>query len=137
MSHTNSSMYFFCNSIFSSRFTASEKKTHPRAYQCIWDNYIILAQKCYNSTTCQCGLLIHKCVSKSAIVSKDAIFYLLLNNVIRWSRHHIYKKSSFLPFYSFLFLVNNTGEVICVWNGSVVNLLFYCQIIIYWERKAS
>ena len=26
-------------------------KTHPRAYQCIWGNYILSAQKCYKFNT--------------------------------------------------------------------------------------
>ena len=49
--------------------------------------------------------------SKNAIVSKDAIFYHLWYNVIRWSSH-IYKKSSLFSFHGFLFLMNNTGEVV-------------------------
>ena len=48
---------------------------------------------------CQCGLFINTWVPKNSVVSKDAIFYLLWYNVIRWSSH-IYKKS-FFPFYSF------------------------------------
>ena len=39
----------FCTSIFPS-WKATTRKTHPRGYQCIWDNYI-LAQKYYNSNT--------------------------------------------------------------------------------------
>ena len=45
-------------------------------------------------------------VSKNTVESEDAIFYLLLYNVIRWSSH-IYNKSSFLSFYSLTFLENN------------------------------
>ena len=59
----------------------------------------------------QCGLFIHTCVSKNSVVSKDIIFYLFWYNAIRWNSH-ICKKSSFLSFHSFLYLVNNTGEVI-------------------------
>ena len=48
---------FFCGSIFPSWFEAliilqrATRKAHPRAYQCIWDNYVILPQKYCNSTT--------------------------------------------------------------------------------------
>ena len=50
---------------------------------------------------CQCGFFIHTKLSKNSCVFKDVIFYLLWYNVIRWSSH-IFKKSSFLSFYSFL-----------------------------------
>ena len=49
------------------------KKTHLRAHQCIWDNYVTFAQKYYNPITCQYWLFIHTCVPKNAIVSEDAI----------------------------------------------------------------
>ena len=53
---TNSSLYFFCDSLFPSCFLMNEtliklqrttRKTHPRAYLCISDNCIIFAQKCF------------------------------------------------------------------------------------------
>ena len=90
-------------------------------------------------------------------MSKDVIFCLLWYNVIRWSSH-ICKKSSFLSFYSFLFLVNNTGkmieenwqsvtkvngvknaimQVIYFLNGPMFNLLFHCHIILCWEKMTS
>ena len=50
---------------------------------------------------CQCGLFIHTCMSKNSIVTKDLIFYLLWYGVVRWSSH-LFKKSSFLSFYSSL-----------------------------------
>ena len=127
------------------------RKTHPRAYQCIWDNYIIFARKillflCFVNIGCLC-------VSKNAVVSKDEFFYLLSYNMICWFSH-IYKKSYFLSFSILLFLVNNTGEVVEQnWqsatrvngmknatmqvtyslNSPVVNLLHYCHIILNWE----
>ena len=85
------------------------RKTHPRAYQCIWDNYVILPLKYCNSTTLSIWV-VYACVSKNAIVSKDVIFYPLRYNMILWSSH-IYKKYYFLSFHSLLFLVNNTGKV--------------------------
>ena len=51
---------------------------------------------------CQCGFFIHTYVSKKSIVSKDAIFYLLWYNLIRWSSHICKKPSFLIPFYSFL-----------------------------------
>ena len=70
------------------------------------------------SILCQYGLFIDTCVSKNAIVCKDAIFYLLWYNMIRWSSH-TYKKSSSLSFHSLLFLVNNTKQV-TEWNWQSV-----------------
>ena len=36
---------------------------------------------------CQCWLFVHICASKNSLVFKDAIFYLLWYNVMRWSRN--------------------------------------------------
>ena len=44
--HTNSSIYFLHFGLL-----RATRKTHPRAHQSIWDNYIITAQKYYNFTT--------------------------------------------------------------------------------------
>ena len=103
---------------------------------------------------CQYGLFIYKFAFKNAIVSKDTICYLLWYNVIRCSSH-IYKKPSFLALHSLSFLVNNTKEVIDEnWesvtqvngkknvimqvtyflNDSVLNIMFYCHVITYWQR---
>ena len=46
------------------------RKTNPTAYQCIWDNYVIFAQKYHNSTTLSIWVCIYTCVSKIAIVSR-------------------------------------------------------------------
>ena len=71
------------------------RKTNPRAYQCIWDSYIKFAQKYYNFTTSSKWVVYrYMCVSKNAILSKDAIFYFLWYNVIRSS--HIQKIFFFL-----------------------------------------
>ena len=132
------------------------RKTHPRAYQCIWDNYVILPLKYCNSTTLSIWV-VYACVSKNAIVSKDVIFYLLRYNMILWSSH-IYKKYYFLSFHSLLFLVNNTGkvtelnwqcetlvngmknvimQVTYFFHGTMINLLFICRITSYWEKMTS
>ena len=111
---SNNLMYFFLglNLIFLvwSSVQRLTRKAHPRVYQCIWDNYVILAQKYHNSTTLSIWV-VYAYISKNAIVSKDVIFYLLRYNVINWNSH-IYKKYLFLSFHSLLFLVNNTGKVI-------------------------
>ena len=155
---------FFCDSIFSSWFEVliilqqATRKARPRAYQCIWDNYVILAQIfCQNNPLCQCGLFMHTCVSKDAFVSKDVIFYLLRYNKI-YSSSHIYKKYSFLSFQSLLFSVNNTGRVTDLnWqcetlvnrmknaimqvtyflHGFMIDLLFICHITLYQEKMTS
>ena len=83
---------------------------------------------------CQYGLFIDTCVSKNVIVSKEAIFYLLWYNVIRW-RSHTFKKSSFLSFYSFYFRVwHKFMEWKMPLTGFTVNLLFFV-ILFYIERK--
>ena len=54
------------------------KRAHPKGvYQCIWNIYIILEQKYYNSTTLSMWVVYHTCVSKNPVVSKDVIFYFL------------------------------------------------------------
>ena len=54
------------------------RKTHPRAYQCIWDNYIDrICNKISFYCFCQYRLFIDTCASKNVIVSKNVIFYLL------------------------------------------------------------
>ena len=64
-----------------------------RAYQCIWNGYMIFTQKLYNSTTLSmwvvylCWLFINTKVSKNSVQFKDVIFYFRWNNVIRWSSH--------------------------------------------------
>ena len=106
---------FFSNSIFisswflmkSCKYCSQQQKKHiqERAYQCIWSNYIMFAQKYYNSTNLSMWVVYATCVSKNSVVYQDVIFYLLLYNVIRWSSH-IRKKSSFLSFYNFLVKFN-------------------------------
>ena len=73
---------------------SNKKKTYPRAYQSISDNYIMFPQK-YYSLLCQYELFTHTCSSKIAIVFRDAIFYLLWYNLIHWSKY-IYNNSYFL-----------------------------------------
>ena len=63
----------------------------------------------HNSTTLPTWVL-YTYMSKCVVVPKNVIFYLLWYNVIHWSSH-IYKKSSFLSFRSFSFLVNNIGDM--------------------------
>ena len=94
-------------------------------------------------------------MSKNSIVFSDVTFFLRWYNVIQWSSH-IYKKSSFLSFYSFLVKFSELmaqGKCYskiekvrqswmglkmpsCKWHnfGSMFNLLFYCHIILYWEK---
>ena len=100
-------------------------------------------------------------MSKNSIVFSDVTFFLRWYNVIHWSSH-IYKKSSFLSFYSFLVKFSELmaqGKCYskiekvrqswmglkmpsCKWhnfgpmfnNGPMFNLLFYCHIILYWEK---
>ena len=55
------------------------------AYQYIWNNYKIFAQKDYNCTTFSIWVVYTKCVSKNSIASEDVIFYLLWYNMLRWS----------------------------------------------------
>ena len=91
--HTNSSMHIFsvtqsfpfAFSWTSDNITASNKKNRSRAYQCIWENYIIFAQDHYIIwILCQYGLLIHTCVSKNAIVYKDNILIKNKRNFSLW-----------------------------------------------------
>ena len=109
------------------------------------------------SLFCQQGLFIRTCVSKNSIVSKDLIFRLLWYNLVRWSSH-ICKKSFFLSFYSFLVkfselhglwqskinsvtksngVKNTIMQLTYFLNGPMFNLLFYCHIILYWEKVTS
>ena len=83
----------------SDNITASTSKKDPTSVSEIAVWYLL--KNIIIPLLCQCGLFIHTCVSKNTFVSKDAIFYLLWYNVIRWS-NHICRKSSFLSFYSFL-----------------------------------
>ena len=72
MPHTNSSVYFLLKLNLYSFFVShkaviilQQQKEHiqEKAYQCLWNNYIIFAQKCYNSTTLSMWLVSkHKCV---------------------------------------------------------------------------
>ena len=87
------------------------------------------------------------------IVSKDPIFYLLWYNVVRRSRH-ICKKSSFLPFYSFLvnFSQSDRGSdrvkltvwqcpmggwkiPLCSWHTFWMAPCYFIAILFYIERK--
>ena len=95
---------FFYDSIFPSWFFMKlwqyyrEQQKEPiqeRAYQCIWNNHLDLHKNIIIPLLYQCGLFIHTCVSENSILYKDVIIYL-----------------SFFSFYSYLFLVNNIGEVI-------------------------
>ena len=70
-------------------------KVSNRAYQYIWNNHIIFAQKYYNFTTLSMWVVYATCVPKNSIVSQDMISYLLWYNVIHWSSH-ICRKTSFL-----------------------------------------
>ena len=104
---------------------------------------------------CQCGLFIHTCVSKSLIVSKDLIFYLIWYNVILWGIN-ICKKSYFLSFYSFLvnFSEKHNGSdriklrkwqswmawkmLLCKWHSfwMAPRLIFHFIVILFYtERK--
>ena len=78
-------------------YYSEQQKEHiqEKAYQFIWNNYVIFAQKYYNSTTLPTWVVYATCVSKNSIVFQDVIFYLLLYKVIRWSSH-VSQKSSFL-----------------------------------------
>ena len=86
------------------------RETHPSVYQCIWDNKIMLAKKCCNSTTFSIWLVYtyvfkkRSCLKMRSSTSFDITY-------IRWSSY-IYKISSFLSFHSLLFLVNNIGKMV-------------------------
>ena len=109
------------------------------------------------SLLCQCGLFMCTCVSKNSIVSKDLIFCHLWYNLVRWSSH-ICKKSSFLSFYSFLVkfsklhglwqskinsvtksngVKNTIKQLTYFLIGPIFKFLFYCHIILYWEKVTS
>ena len=100
-------------------------------------------------------LYIHVCLKMRLCLKHDFLLpVIFLYNVIRWSSH-IYKKYCFFSFRSLLFLVHNKREVrewnwesltlvngmknaimqvTCFLNGSVVDILFYCQITTYWNK---
>ena len=131
------------------------RTTHLGSYQCIWDNFTIFGQNYYSYTNLSTWFVytIHTCVSEIRLFLKSG-FHLLWYHLIR-GNSHLYKKSSFISLHSLLLLVNNTREVI-EWNlesvtqfngmknaimqviyflnGSVVNMLFYCHVITYWEK---
>ena len=66
--------------------TASIRKTtFKSAYQYIWNNYKIFAQKYYGSTTLSIWIVYTKCVSKNSFASEDVIFYLLWYKLLSWS----------------------------------------------------
>ena len=114
-SHKFFYILFFYNSIFPSWFLImlwyhyNEQQNNTSKKRPISVSKIF-AQKYFNSTTLSM-CVVDTCVPKNSLVSKDVIFYLPWYNVIGWN-NHICKKSSFLSFYSFLFLVNNTREVL-------------------------
>ena len=90
------------------------------------DNYIIFAQKYYNSTTLSMGVVYTTCASKNSIVSQDLIFYLLWYKVIPWSIH--LPKKSYFSFYSFLLKFSE-------WHrGSVRVKLTKCDIAEWGEK---
>ena len=95
-------------------------------------------------------MFIHTLVPKNPIVTKDAIFYLHGYNVRRYTYKNYQpyiKKSSFLLNHDLLFLV--WGDRVKLtkcdtmeWktyfsNETIVILLFYCNIISYWEKVTS
>ena len=126
--YTSSFMYVFVTQSFllyyswssanitenSSRKIRATIKTHPRAYQCIWDNHIIRDWYLYKYIIIpllyQYGLLIHTCVSKMQLCLKirfSTSFY-----ITRHAEAALHTKNLFLLFHSLIFLVNTTGEVI-------------------------
>ena len=142
---------FFSNSIFIPswflikpwQYYSEQQKKHiqERAYQCLWNKYITFAQKYHNSTKLSMWIVYATCVSKNSIVYHDVIFYLLWYNMIR-SSSHIRKNSSFL----FVKLTKcdkfEWGEkchyqVTYFLNGPIFNLLFFCHIVLYWEKVTS
>ena len=114
-----------------------------------------MRKNCKIPTLCQCRLFINTKASKNSIMFRDVSFFLRWYNVIHWSSH-IYKKSSFLSCYSFLvkFSEWHRGSDIVkmkkcdkvewgekcyyasdvIFNGPKFNLLFYCHIILNWEK---
>ena len=62
---------------------SEQQKEHiqEKAYQCIWNTYIIFPQKYYNSTTLPMWV-VYTHVSKISIVSKDLVFYVHWYKVI-------------------------------------------------------
>ena len=79
--HTNSSMHFFLyrnlySFLVSHKAPIISQRATKKAYQCIWNNYLIFTQKYYNSTTLSMWVAIHMCVSKNLIMSKDLVLYL-------------------------------------------------------------
>ena len=71
--HTNSCIYFFCNSIFISSWFLMKKEL-----TCVSEMTILYLHKNIIITLlCRSGLFINTCVSKNPVVFKDVIFYLL------------------------------------------------------------
>ena len=65
------------------------------------NNYLIFAQKYYNSTTSSMWVVYTNMCVKNAVVSKDVIFYLFWYNV--YAEAEIYEKNLvFFSFYSLL-----------------------------------
>ena len=62
---------------------------------------------------------------------KDAICYLLWYSAIRWS-NHIYNWQNVTQVNG---MKNAIMQVTYFLNNPMVNLLFYCHIILHWERK--
>ena len=126
------------------------RKTHPRAYQCFWDNYIVFALNCYNfGMGC---LYIHVCLKMRLCLkirfstSFDITWYA---EAATYPKNLLFSQSIFC-------LVKNTGEAIqknwlsvtqVEWNrikstiqvtyflnGPIANLFFYSHVFIYWEK---
>ena len=93
---------------------------------------------------CQHGLFIHTGVSKNANVSKGTISYLL------WYKQPFIKNFSLENFFSEKHrgggwvnseiviqvhgMKNAIIQVKYFLNGSMLDMLFYCHIITYWEK---
>ena len=61
------SLFLLGSSESSDNITKSNKKSTSKAYQCIWNNFIIFAQKYYSFITLSSGLFIDTCVPKNSI----------------------------------------------------------------------
>ena len=105
---------------------------------------------------CQCGLFIHTCLKIQLCLK---IWYSTFFDITWYAEAAICKKSSFVSFYSFLVKFSQWDRgsdrvKLTVWqspmgvknaimqlayflNGPMFNLLFYCHIILYWEKVTS
>ena len=89
-----------------------QQKEHIQeiAYQCIWNNYIIFAQKCYNSTTLSMWIVYkHVCVKIQLCLK---IWFSTFFDITRYAEAAIYTKIFFFShsIISYWSLVKHMGS---------------------------